>query len=478
MKKGNVFFIFLALSINVYAAKTSITFTASQSCEINLYEPIENTNNNMYPTHIIKLAANKSVNHEIEVDKFAFIKCEIPTKGKFALLLFPNDSVDVHIDNTITFQGSNRTGLQYLNDKLSKSGDLYMIPMEQLILKYIERKIDLKTALHQINQTVLTPILNGIDQSLPKSTTSEMFTNTLKKDIQIETNSYLILLLRSSLAVDSYKATALQDSVCITKSMDSIFKTTVPFTKESLKYRTYNYFAQYQIFYYGENSPQSSDTEFLGSFSQALYAPVDMQPIFIGIGCLLQLNRRQGNMDLPLTQKFLVERFPDNQYTAIVTNKMETELNTSKKKIPVVYVTEKTDSLSQLKNVPTLSGKYLFIDLWASWCMPCRKEFSYRKQLEELLSSYGNVSLVYISIDDKRQEGAWKQCIQNYELSGTHLLASNSLKEYIQKQIFGLEEFTIPRYLFISPDGKILNRDLPRPSEYPKLKETLDHIIQ
>lgn len=142
------------------------------------------------------------------------------------------------------------------------------------------------------------------------------------------------------------------------------------------------------------------------------------------------------------------------------------------------YIKKDISALSQLRDVDSLANKYLFIDIWASWCMPCRKEFAHKEQLHKLLNSYPNSAIVYISIDNKNLEANWKQCIQNYMLNGSHLRASNSLLEDIQQQVYGTEDFLIPRYILLSPDGKIIHKNLPRPSNYQKLKKVLENMIK
>ncbi|MCD7939793.1 MAG: hypothetical protein LUH50_06765 [Bacteroides intestinalis] len=124
-----------------------------------------------------------------------------------------------------------------------------------------------------------------------------------------------------------------------------------------------------------------------------------------------------------------------------------------------------------------MKGKFLYLDLWASWCMPCRGEFSYKEQVDTLLNTYKNIATVYVSIDKEKQEKAWLNCIKRYKLDGFHLRASPELQQDIQKLIYGTDTYDIPRYILISPTGKILHKNLSRPSNYPGLKKELDDIL-
>lgn len=85
---------------------------------------------------------------------------------------------------------------------------------------------------------------------------------------------------------------------------------------------------------------------------------------------------------------------------------------------------------------------------------------------------------MYISIDISEQKDSWQQCIKKYKLNGYHLMASTVLQKNIQKHIYGSDEFTIPRYVLLSPKGDILHKNLPRPSHIVDLKEALDGIMR
>lgn len=477
MRKYILIFIFSISYTLTYAQKAFVVFTSHQNCEMNLFEPIDNNHNNLSVTRTLNLVANLPSNCEIDIDEFAFVECEIPFIKKFSLLLFPNDTVYVDINKEITFRGKNKEGLQYMCQIKGSLGTLYYSPMQESMLKYVQREKDFSSSLQNIRQNIEVPVLNSLEENLAHTSTSRLFVQTLKKELQIELNSYLLLLLTSTLAVDDYKVVAMKDSLAITHSIDSIFKTTIPFNKQALKYKAYNFFAQYLVFYYEEEKMQTPDVSFLGSFYRALYVPKNMQPFFIGNGCLLYLKTKRGRIDIPQTLEYLKQHFPDNEYTSVIARRTEGSIGNQKDKLSLSYITQNIDSLSQLASIPELSGKYLFIDLWASWCMPCRKEFAHKDALEKLLKSYGNVCTIFLSIDNKEQESAWKQCIQNFQLNGWHLLASKELKESIQKQIFGLEGMTIPRYALINPQGEVLHKDLPRPSNMLELKMELNKLL-
>ena len=131
--------------------------------------------------------------------------------------------------------------------------------------------------------------------------------------------------------------------------------------------------------------------------------------------------------------------------------------------VEVMGLNGKTFKLSDLK------GKVVYLDIWASWCGPCRKQFPHAKELKEQLSKkeLKNIEFLYISIDNT--ETVWKLAIEDLGIEGTHGLSQGGWGSKVTSK-FGVS--SIPRYLIIDKKGKVVDLNAPRPSD-PRLIEIL-----
>ena len=118
-----------------------------------------------------------------------------------------------------------------------------------------------------------------------------------------------------------------------------------------------------------------------------------------------------------------------------------------------------------------LAGQYVYIDVWATWCGPCKAEIPHLKEVEHKYQDK-NIAFVSISIDDPKSEDKWRSMIADKELGGTQLMADNAWQsQFVQDyRING-----IPRFILVDPEGKIVTADAPRPSD-KKLSEKFDEI--
>ena len=111
-------------------------------------------------------------------------------------------------------------------------------------------------------------------------------------------------------------------------------------------------------------------------------------------------------------------------------------------------------------------GKYVYIDVWATWCIPCIYEMPYMKEIEKEYEGK-NIHFIGISIDRTKDEDRWRKMIAEKQLMGIQLLADNEIdSQFIQDYFIQ----GIPRFILLDPQGNIVSYDAPRPSE-PRLKD-------
>lgn len=116
----------------------------------------------------------------------------------------------------------------------------------------------------------------------------------------------------------------------------------------------------------------------------------------------------------------------------------------------------------------SLKGKYVYIDVWATWCGSCRKELTALQSVEQQFNG-NNISFVSISLDKEKDFEKWKALVTEKQLNGFQLFADSSWNSQFVKD-FVVE--SIPRFILLDPDGNIVSADAPHPSD-EKLMELL-----
>lgn len=120
-----------------------------------------------------------------------------------------------------------------------------------------------------------------------------------------------------------------------------------------------------------------------------------------------------------------------------------------------------------------LKGDKYYVDVWATWCAPCKQEFKHNKQLEALLKEKGYDKL-YISLDRDDRAKKWQQDIKYFDLFGKHLRASQAFfEDFEQAHSIYKGYVAIPQYLIINEKGELVTNNAPRPSQLDALREIL-----
>lgn len=112
-------------------------------------------------------------------------------------------------------------------------------------------------------------------------------------------------------------------------------------------------------------------------------------------------------------------------------------------------------------------GKVVLVDVWATWCGPCKKEIPSLKQLEQEMHGK-EIVIMSVSVDEEKDKEKWLKMIKDENLGGVQLFASGWSKIAKDYKITG-----IPRFMVFDKKGNVVTVDAPRPSD-PKLKELLE----
>ncbi|MBE9599428.1 TlpA disulfide reductase family protein [Pedobacter sp. MC2016-24] len=110
----------------------------------------------------------------------------------------------------------------------------------------------------------------------------------------------------------------------------------------------------------------------------------------------------------------------------------------------------------------SFKGKYVLIDVWASWCAPCRAQYPHFKALAAKMEKK---AIVFLSISIDVQVWRWKGSVLN-QMGGIQW----KVKDETFEKVFGIN--TIPRYILLDKKGTVLSLNMTMPS-HPELEQEL-----
>ena len=114
------------------------------------------------------------------------------------------------------------------------------------------------------------------------------------------------------------------------------------------------------------------------------------------------------------------------------------------------------DMDGNMVSLEDLRGKYVYIDIWATYCSPCRAEIPYLQKLEEKLKDK-NIYFVSISVDTNKK--TWENMVKKDQLGGIQLHCGKNPKFMDDYDIPG-----IPRFILIDPEGRFCGARVGHPS--------------
>jgi thiol-disulfide isomerase/thioredoxin len=117
-------------------------------------------------------------------------------------------------------------------------------------------------------------------------------------------------------------------------------------------------------------------------------------------------------------------------------------------------------------------GQPVFIDIWVTWCLPCREEFKASHLVDSFLQT-NKIARLYIAINNPLSKENWETVVNEFQPVGYHLLAGPELFNEIKTKIYKKDESINDHKHILIKDGKIVELDGHHPTDTLKLMNRL-----
>lgn len=150
----------------------------------------------------------------------------------------------------------------------------------------------------------------------------------------------------------------------------------------------------------------------------------------------------------------------DTTYTSFVTEQLEKmKMSAAGQEAVNFTLADANDKTCEFKDIVG-KGAVTYVDFWATWCGPCKREIPYLATMAEHFKGNDKVRIISISID--ADHDAWKKMIGEDKPAWAQyiipdLTTSEAIKSY--------DINSIPRFMIFDAEGKLYNGNASRPSQ-------------
>ncbi|NQY29211.1 MAG: TlpA family protein disulfide reductase [Flavobacteriaceae bacterium] len=288
-----------------------------------------------------------------------------------------------------------------------------------------------------------------------------------------------------------------QNESYLNKLPDSTFNNWSTFYKnypiedsELIKKMFWFYYAENYIFVFNGKAKDKKEFDYdapsyhIDKINYAKTIIKDPKTLEYFITCYLFDKCQQNRFEKSLISIYndIQKQFPNSDYLQFITPEIN-KIKEYHKKIEADY-NEETVFINEYENVDSLEelisqfkGKNIYIDVWATWCGPCKDEFKHNRELNHFLKE-NDIEMIYISFDKERGHKKWLEMIKYYDLKGDHIRNNDQLYDNLIVEYQNNGSIAIPWYMIVNKEGKIVERHAKRPSDkeelYKQLQETLN----
>jgi thiol-disulfide isomerase/thioredoxin len=184
---------------------------------------------------------------------------------------------------------------------------------------------------------------------------------------------------------------------------------------------------------------------------------------------------------VPLADAFK-KSFPNSEYLndiALKQHLLEAKLtkNAINTNIKIIEGHEKITSIYEV--IKGLKGKVVYLDVWGTWCGPCKEELKF---IPDLKAKFKNkdVAYVYLDLDDDYLDSSWRDFIKVNNIEGLHLRKTRQTIGPFWKELLANTEDKAeyyPQYFIFDKDGKLVISKAKRPSNKEELYSQIEKIL-
>jgi thiol-disulfide isomerase/thioredoxin len=179
--------------------------------------------------------------------------------------------------------------------------------------------------------------------------------------------------------------------------------------------------------------------------------------------------READPQNIPQIFERFKNKYPHSDYIALFRPSVDTISARFKQVLnsKMTFLADNGVRFNTLQDViAAMKGKTVLVDMWGTWCGPCREEIEKHSSSIREHFKGKNLNYLYIANYDLKNGEQWKKLIAYFNIEGTHMLANEKLTGDILAKVKGQG---FPTMFVIRKDGTIEQAK----SQYPINEEVL-----